>query len=215
MKNIYLLVLFCTPFLSCAELKLNVEQTSYEFDANSIEQMVQNVREFGPKANYSKAWALLETEVITKLSVITTEKGCQFYAPEVDVDALITLPHWRNIDELNSETQLWWESYSDYLLNHENEHLEIAIKYAKELLNNLNSQHDGLACKQLRESFLVYKGSMMSQTRIADSTLDYVTAEQALKQESLFLPLSPFVGKKIEIEIISRKKSNLIPESVR
>ena len=214
-KHLYLVLFLFSSFSSYAELKLNVERTEYEFDANSIEQMVQKVRELGPKSSYSRAWALLETEVVTKFSVITTEKGCQFYAPEINVVALMTLPHWRNIDELAPETKLWWQSYSSYLLGHENEHLEIAVKSAEKMFNKLNREHVGFDCKQLREKFLGYKGTMMSQVRIADSEFDREDAEKTLKQGPLFIPLTPFLGKEIEIERIRRKKNSWIPESVR
>lgn len=215
MKKNYLLLFLLTPFLSNAELKLNVERTSYDFNADSIEQMVQSVRELGPEANYSKAWALLETDIIAKFSVITTDKGCQFNAPEVDVVSLITLPNWRNVNDIKLETRLWWQSYTDHLLKHETKHLDIATEHALDMLNKLKSPHQGLTCKQLKKKYLSYKGDMMSRIRIADANFDRLEEKRILDNKPLFLPLSPYIGNKLEIERITLRESSWIPESVR
>jgi len=200
MKMLIFIALCCVNSFAQALIQTSIIEKSYQFSADDVLEMMNEVRGKGPKSKGGlDTWAMLYTDITTKFDFRTTEQGCQFNVVTVSVIAEMKLPDWADIQRQDEKIQQWWITYISYLKEHELMHYSTAKKHAKSLLKKMNLPHKDLSCPQLREKYLGYKFEMLSGMRREDQNIDAASMIQLHKDKELMGPLTEFSGYKIQL----------------
>jgi len=178
-----------------ATVNASLREVSYQFNADGVMKMTEEVRDKGPKSNRGlDTWAILYTDITAKYDFRTTEHGCQFGEVEVDVLAEVVLPQWGDIQAQGEKIQQWWLGYTTYLKEHELMHYSVAKKHAEELLKKMKLPHHNQSCQDLKVTYFSYKHEMLAAMKRADKNIDFKSTINLHNNRELMGPLKEFIS---------------------
>jgi len=187
----YILLLFSIVFSggSLAEIKSRYNTNYYHFDAESIENLVENVKKTGPKMNDKTVWAKINWELHTEYYFESNETSCHILIESMELVATLQLPNWRDIKKQSLKTRDWWGEYSSFILEHENSHFDNALLSAQRFETKLLDIPAQLSCKKAELEYFALKEQFISDVSILDKETDLSAKRIYKSNHKLFSPL--------------------------
>ncbi|HEV7254447.1 MAG TPA: DUF922 domain-containing protein [Mesorhizobium sp.] len=84
----------------------------------------------------------------SKLDFAETPRSCRISRADVSVSARLTLPRWRRPGGAEQDTRLIWDTLAADIKRHEESHVSIAKRHARELENALRALGNFRDCAQ-------------------------------------------------------------------
>lgn len=128
------LVLSSLAIPAFAGNKARIKTTYYTISGRSAERLEQQLALRGPMMQDRRralASAHLKFDPVVRYG--KDGKRCRVQSVQVDVDATMTLPKWRERRRIKGELARYWDSFATFARSHEETHVRIAEAHAAEM----------------------------------------------------------------------------------
>jgi predicted secreted Zn-dependent protease len=149
--------MFLTGFLglaiaACTSTASNVTTDYYLVSGTTSEALDRDIRRKGPMQGHALAVAAIRF-VPVSVQQETTDEGCVFTEALFRIDANIMLPRWKErATSGDRELRSAWDSLARYAKAHEDVHVQIAERYARELGEAIEALPPRETCEALDNS---------------------------------------------------------------
>lgn len=147
-KILSILLLFLLNSVLYAEPVVSVKTEYYTVKGLTPDAIRKNMNKHRP----GKYDAYTNWHVRWKFYTEKDGKYCEISEVEVTLDVKFVLPRWKSRREAEDDVKEQWDDYYDALIEHENQHKDIAIEAAKEIENALNDLDAEKSCGHLEKT---------------------------------------------------------------
>lgn len=185
--GLYFVVMFHAVSFAGTKAELDIQY--YDIEAQSIAELVNEVKSKGPKAGLRDAWGLLRFDLNIEYYKSTTSLGCRLVLQDVYVVAQAVLPRWTESRQLSPKDQLWWQEFSEFIKNHEIRHFEnssIGVDYINKHMPNMSAKSK---CSEAQQQFMTIKHEALDLIYQKDVALDREVRRLYASNDSLFRPI--------------------------
>ncbi|WP_367714609.1 DUF922 domain-containing protein [Nitratireductor sp. GISD-1A_MAKvit] len=124
----------------------------FSIGGKTLSEIEHQLRSRGPhvKSTGQRHPGATRMEFKTKITYEEDKRRCRIAAVHVMVDAKVFLPRWRNRKTAPAETALIWDTLSKDIKRHEESHLGIAKRYAREIETAIKSLTPHRTCAAMQ-----------------------------------------------------------------
>lgn len=137
---------------ACTSTASNVTTEYYLVSGTTSEALDRDIRRKGPMQGHALAVAAIRF-VPVSVQQDQTDAGCAFTEALFRIDANITLPRWKErATSRDRELRAAWDLLARYARAHEDMHVQIAERYARELGKAIEALPPRESCEALDKS---------------------------------------------------------------
>ncbi len=125
----------------------------FSIGGSTIDEIDKELSRRGPQINGAgrRHPGATRMQFSTKLSFASTDRWCQIEDASVTLKADIILPRWRQRRRADDDTRLIWDTLSADIKRHEEFHVQIAKRHARELEQALKGIGRMRDCDRVRQ----------------------------------------------------------------
>lgn len=140
------------PPINNVELIKNFHIETYNVFGSNVYEVANSIADKGPAVKtYGKGVAGTKISIKGTWQPKNTAAGCIITEARVAVDIMFVLPEWVNKTAGSDRDQKMWDLYLKFIKRHEQGHINIAIKPARELQAELAQPLSAPSCPELSD----------------------------------------------------------------
>lgn len=148
-------VVFCAAYApgspASADIEIKVKTEYYNVRGRSIDALDRSIYRNAPLLNGTdRALGQARLRFNSDIKARETERGCAVDDPQVSLEVVMVLPRWTDEKRGSSDLRRLWSGFSGFVRRHEERHVEIAMKHAKQLQRVFTNVPTAPNCKLLR-----------------------------------------------------------------
>ncbi|MBX3581164.1 MAG: DUF922 domain-containing protein [Rhizobiaceae bacterium] len=118
---------------------LNKTYSYFSVGGRTLEELESQLNKRGPKVKTTgqRHPGATRMQFNTRLAYTEKNGNCRVTEAKVTVKAKVILPRWRQRNAADADTRLVWDTLSGDIKRHEEQHVAIAQKYARQLERKL------------------------------------------------------------------------------
>jgi len=118
---------------------LNKTYSYFSVGGTTLDELENELTRRGPKVKSTgqRHPGATRMQFNTRLGYLEKDGTCRVVDAKVTVTAKVILPKWRRRGGADQDTRLVWDTLSDDIKRHEEQHVSIARKYARQLESKL------------------------------------------------------------------------------
>lgn len=171
MRNCLLIFLLLLGHFAQAEVKVNLDIEYFALIANSPDELLKKIKALHT-GDQSGKWSHINWHMINEVNFNSTAKGCKLRHLDGEVDMVMTLPRWSNIDELPQMDQDWWLDLKSNMLRHKHNHKNHLIEVLNASAKEYEAIGEQASCTLVRNAYRNIKKKYAEQLRVKDRALD-------------------------------------------
>ncbi|WP_419911252.1 DUF922 domain-containing protein [Hoeflea sp.] len=140
-------VLAIVGLSACTSTSSGLTTVYYTVPGTTTEQINQQIARRGPQNGH--AIGTTETRMTPKVKTVRDGDSCRIESAEIDLDLLVTLPEWSELDRADGRTRSAFEALSKHVEWHEQQHVNISKKHKTLIENGLVAITPQPTCRQL------------------------------------------------------------------
>lgn len=149
MKKIILVMFLVISQVVFAEPSVSIKTEYYNVKGstpNSIRKDMNNKRtgKYDAYTNWHVTWHFNTKKNLTR--------ECEISDINISLNIKFIFPQWKADRAVNNDVKDRWNSYYTALINHENQHKDIAVEMAQEIEDTLGALNNENDCKNLRKN---------------------------------------------------------------
>lgn len=138
------------PPIGNVELIKNFHIETYDAFGSNLLEVQNSMKEKGLVVRtHEAAIAMVFSSIGITWQLGNTVAGCILIKAKVIVNISLTLPEWVNKSAASDQDQKMWDLYLKFIKRHEQGHINIALKEARELQAELAQQTSAPSCQEL------------------------------------------------------------------
>ncbi len=154
-----------------AEVKVNLSVDYFDLTADSPDALLKAMKTANPD-HQADVWARIDWNLINEVNFKSTAQGCKLRRLNGEVDVVITLPHWTNVEELPMEYQDWWKTLESYISTHEHSHKTHIVDAINDSIEEYAAIGEKASCAMVRNAYFAIKHKYEAQVKLKDQALD-------------------------------------------
>ena len=161
----------------------NVRRGSYPINATGIDGLRRAITEsLRPIGGGRSGVASTKVTMTPRVEYRESDGRCSIRSARVELDTLVTLPEWRQLQYGNATERAWWNGYTGELLAHENLHVGIAEEWATRLQSIVAGLGPAPSCEALRAQVADAERRVLERHNAAQIALDVRTRQEAARR---------------------------------
>ncbi|WP_136656441.1 DUF922 domain-containing protein [Nitratireductor sp. XY-223] len=138
----------CLAGLSaCTSTSSGLTTVYYKVPGTTVEQINEQIARRGPQDGH--AIGTTETRMTPRVKTVRNGETCRIESAEIDLDLLVTLPEWSELNRADGRTRSAFEALSRHVEWHEQQHVDISKKHKTLIEKALVAIPPQKTCRQL------------------------------------------------------------------
>lgn len=162
-------LLFSHNARASIEVNLNVEY--FNLKADTPDDLLRALK----KANLGEStdiWSRIDWKLLGAVNFKSTTQGCKLRQLNSEVDVVMTLPQWINVNELPQQYQDWWQTFQSYVTTHEHHHKNHIIEAISAAVQEYTAIGELDSCSSVRNEYFRIKQKYAAEIKQKDQALD-------------------------------------------
>ncbi|WP_157015431.1 DUF922 domain-containing Zn-dependent protease [Mesorhizobium xinjiangense] len=151
----------------------------FSVGGSTIEEIDKELSRRGPQINGAgrRHPGATRMQFSTKLSFASTDRWCAIDDATVTLKAKIILPRWRQRRRADYDTRLIWDTLASDIKRHEDFHVQIAKRHARELEQTLETIGRMRDCAHVQRRAAVINQRILAKHDRAQARFDRIEAK--------------------------------------
>ncbi|MCY6380056.1 DUF922 domain-containing protein [Hoeflea prorocentri] len=132
---------------ACTSTSSGLTTVYYKVPGTTVEQINEQIARRGPQNGH--AIGTTETKMTPKVKTVREGDTCRIESADIDLDLLVTLPEWSELNRADGRTRSAFEALSRHVVWHEQQHVEISKKHSRLIEEALVAIPPQKTCRQL------------------------------------------------------------------
>ena len=132
---------------ACTSTSSGLTTVYYKVPGTTVEQINEQIARRGPQNGH--AIGTTETRMTPKVKTVRDGDTCRIESADIDLDLLVTLPEWSELNKADGRTRSAFEALSKHVVWHEQQHVEISKKHSRLIEEALVAIPPQKTCRQL------------------------------------------------------------------
>lgn len=141
------LVLALVGLSACTSTSSGLTTVYYKVPGTTASQINEQIARRGPQNGH--AIGTTETRMTPRVKTVREGDTCRIETAEIDLDLLVTLPEWSELNRADGRTRSAFEALSKHVEWHEQQHVDISKKHKSLIENSLVAIPPQKSCRQL------------------------------------------------------------------
>lgn len=156
-------------------LKDNVQYHTYQIFGYSENDLRLQMNQCGPKMDGEPYDAMTTYTMNWSWNLLPSYTDCRVIDPVVGINVDIYIPNWNAPSDVQAGLTSKWLTFVDRLTYHENNHMQIEVDGARDMLSALQSQPAYATCDEANNSASAVANDFFNRTNNATTELDDTT----------------------------------------